>query len=67
MNETFNKELHKQMEKVINNIQSGKFSERLEVEEEKDYKNVNNFFEDKKTSLITNVEKEVKDLLEEYL
>ena len=32
-----------------------------------DQPNIKPFFEDKKTSLITNVEKEVKDLLEEYL
>ena len=55
------------MEKVIDDIQSGKFSDDLEVEESEGYKIVNEFFEKKKSAFITETETEVKELLEEYL
>jgi ketol-acid reductoisomerase len=55
------------MEKVIDDIQSGKFSEDLEIEESGGYKIVNEFFEKKKSAYITVAEDRVKELLEEYL
>ena len=67
MDSTFNKQLHKQMEKVVENIQSGKFSENLEVEESEGYKTVNKFFKDKKSCFMSKTETEVKEILEEYL
>jgi len=67
MDSTFNKQLQKQMEKVVENIQSGKFSENLEVEEGKGYKTVNKFFKDKKSCFMSKTETEVKEILEEYL
>ena len=67
MDSTFNEMNHQTMEKVIDDIQSGKFSEDLEVEESDGYKIVNEFFEKKKSAFITETETEVKELLEEYL
>jgi len=67
MDFTFNDELHKQMEKVVDNIKSGKFSDNLEVEERNGYRTVNKFFQNKKSAFISDVESEVKELLEEYL
>lgn len=67
MDSTFNAELYKQMERVVDNIQSGKFSENLEIEESKGYEEVNKFFDKKKSAFISDVEYEVKELLEEYL
>ena len=55
------------MERVVDNIQSGKFSENLEIEESKGSEEVNKFFDKKKSAFISDVEYEVKELLEEYL
>jgi len=67
MDSTFNDELQKQMEKVVVDIKNGRFSNKLEIEEGSGYETVNKFFEDKKSSFLTETENEVKKLLEEYL
>ena len=67
MGETFNKELSNQMQKVINSIKDGSFAKNLDKEEEKNYKQVKEFFNEKNNSLISKVEKETKNILGEYL
>ena len=67
MGETFNSDLYKQMDKVIESIKDGTFAKNLEIEESNGYHRVDNFFREKQSSFITDTENEVKDLLEEYL
>jgi len=66
-NKTFNLDLKRQMEFVIDRIKNGEFAKDLESEELNNYSKSNEFFEKKQKSFITKTELEVNDLLNDYL
>ena len=60
-------DIEDKMENVLKAIKDGSFAKRLELEEERDYPTVTQFFKEKNDASISKIELKIKELLSEYL